>query len=231
VTTVAFDAAVDAGGFASSSSRSWSHTIGSGTNRVVYAWASFWNSGGSVSSATCGGTSMTRVLQTALSGSQDRVECWRLLNPASGAQTIVVNFSASSDGETWSISWDTVNQTTPERNTGSSTASGATHSISATGALTGDAIMDGLAWSDRNVNAAMGTQTNRTQRAHTTVTGGEGGAGSTVLTAPNPQTLDWSSLGTTDHALGYVVIANDGGGAAATSLVMPHNPLAAMIGR
>lgn len=216
MTTVGIDAAVDNGGFAGQSSRSWSHTVGSGTNRAIYVACCFWNNGGSVSTVTYGGVSLTRVLQSSLSTSNDRVEVWRLLNPTSGAATVAVTFSTAADGETASLSFDTVHQTTPERNTGSTTGSSNGPTISATGAQTGDAILDALCWEDRSIAATMGTQTNRVQRFNTTAVAGEGGAGSTVTTAPTPQTMNWTFAGGNSrvHALGYVVIANDGGGAA-----------------
>src|SRR4051812_28786304 len=111
-TTVAFDTAVDGGGFLGSTSRSFSVTVGSGSNRILYALINFWNSGGTVSSCTYGGVALTRALQSGLSGSNDRVEVWRLKNPTVGSATLLVNFSAAADGEVSAISLNTVDQTT-----------------------------------------------------------------------------------------------------------------------
>jgi flagellin-like hook-associated protein FlgL len=214
MSTVAFDAAVDNGGFTSSSSRSWSHTVGAGTNRLLVVGCGFWNNGGSVSSVTYGGVNLTRGDQSGLSaGGSDRTELWYLINPTTGSATVAVTFSAAADGETFSVSLSTVDQTTPIRNHGSTTGSGTSASISATGAQTGDAIVDAAAWDDRNTAATMGAQTNRVQRANTSVAAGEGGAGSTLTSAPDPQTMNWTFGGVTRNwAIDYVVIANDGGG-------------------
>lgn len=217
MSTVGFDAAVDALGFASASTRSWSHTVGIGTNRLLVVAACFWNGGGTVSSVTYGGVSLTLGDRSTLSGSQDRVELWYLINPTSGAATVTVTFSAAADGECASISLDTVHQTTPIRNQNHATGNSSPGTISATGALTGDAIVDGFAWENRANAATMGAQTNRVQRFNTTVVAGEGGAGSTLTSAPNPQTMNWTFTGALAWAIAYLVIANDGGGAAAVS--------------
>jgi hypothetical protein len=208
MSTVTFDAAVDNGGFQSATSRSWSHTVGTLTDGELTVSACFWNSGGQVSSCTYGGVALTRAVQSGLSASQDRSEIWRLLAPAAGTATVVVNFSAAADGECGSSSWSNVDQTAPERNTGSTTGSGTAASISATGAQAGDAILDALAQSDRVRAITMTAHTNRVQRFNTTsgVTG-EGGAGSSLSSAPDPQTMDWTIAATKSWALSYVVLA------------------------
>jgi hypothetical protein len=222
---VAIDAATDGGAFSSSSSRSFSHTVGVGSNTVLYAVMCFWNSGGTVTACTYGGTGLTLVRRSGLSSSQDRVEFWRLLNPTAGAATLAVTFSAAADGEVAAISFTGVDQTTPERTAGGDTSGSAvaTASISATGAQTGDAILDGFAWDFSGTAATMVAHTGRTQRFMTAIGSSEGGAGSTLTSAPNPQTMDWNTSTARAWTLGYIVLAAAGAGGG-------YDPSAARIG-
>jgi hypothetical protein len=218
---VAFDAATDGGGFTSSSSRSFSHTISANSNGALYIPVCYWNSGGTVTSCTYGSTSLSLVHRSALSPAQDRIEWWRLLAAPVGTATVAVNFSAAADGEASAVSFTGVDQTTPERLTPVSSTWGPSTtgsiSITSTGAQTGDAILDAIAWDFRGTAFFMGAQTNRVQRFNTSVVSGEGGAGSTVIPGVDPQTLDWTwSIGTSRNGvLGYVVIAAAGAGGAA----------------
>jgi hypothetical protein len=76
-------------------SLSWTHTTGSGPNRLLLVGVSIRNGGGeTVSGVTYGGASLTFVgAQTYMTSV--RVEHWRLVNPASGDHTVVVMLTRS----------------------------------------------------------------------------------------------------------------------------------------
>lgn len=225
---ITFDAGVDAGGFTSLGTRSWTHVTGSGSNRALYVVVNFWNSGGTVSSITYNSVGLTLALRSGLSTRQDRVEIWRLINPPSGSFTVLVTFSATADGETGSVSLNGVHQTVPEGNTNTNTGTAiggsGTHSSvgsAVTGAVAGDAAIDGITWSDRQQppTITMNAQTGRTQLAHTSNASGEGGASSYLIGPTDPQTLDWTFVAGVSNndwmQAGLVIKA--AAGAAATS--------------
>lgn len=218
MTAVANDAFVDNGGFSSQSSRTWSHTVGTLTNGVLYVGVDFWTNGAvvTVSGVTFNGVALTRVVQSARSPNDDRAEVWRLVNPAAGAHNVVVTFAGgSTDGECGSLSFQFVDQTTPERATNSAvsaTTNSTTATLSLAGAQAGDCAIDSCAWDLATTTATMVAHSPRTQRYNDSGFSGEGGAGSSMLGPANPQTLDWTFAAGRAWALGAVCIANDGGG-------------------
>lgn len=234
MTAVAFDATTD-GGIFSAASKTYSHTVGTLTHGCLHVGVSLWTNGTTitVTSVTYNGVGATRIAQSPRSANDDRAEIWRLVNPAAGAHNVVVTFSGSSDGESGCKSFQFVDQATPERAaavTAATTVTSTTPTVSATGAQAGDAVVDTLAWDSAAVAATMVAHSPRTQAWNDSGGAGEGGAGSYMLGPADPQVMDWSLGIARQWATAAQVVANDSA-AAATSLVMPHNPLAAMLGR
>ena len=74
---------------------SWSHTVGSGSNRILLVGVSLRNGGSqTVSGITYGGTALT-LLGSAANGTNIRGELWYLKNPAAGAATVQVTISGA----------------------------------------------------------------------------------------------------------------------------------------
>ena len=85
-----FDAATAAHSSASAA-LTWSHTA-SGTDRYVKVQTTNRTTAGSVSGVTYGGVAMTQVGATQHVGTTDH-KVWELVNPPTGAQSIVVTAS------------------------------------------------------------------------------------------------------------------------------------------
>lgn len=111
---------------------SWSHTVGSSSNRLLIVGVTASSAG--ASSVTYGGVNLTKL--GSITGSSVYSEIWYLKNPTSGTATVAVNFSSSNTAVAGSISYSNVNQTTtfgtPSTATGNSLI--ATNSISSTNA-------------------------------------------------------------------------------------------------
>ena len=77
-------------------SHTFSYTVGSGSNRVLFVGVGSYNAtgGNKVSGVTYNGVAMTLV-DTAEAQSNTFISLWRLDNPASGANNVVVTFSTS----------------------------------------------------------------------------------------------------------------------------------------
>src|SRR6185369_15578857 len=100
---IAFDAAATKT-VTNAASASWSHTVGSGSDRVLIVGLTLEDTSTSVlnvSAITCNGTAMTAVsggVGTAGSSTFDRAQLYYVLNPASGANTISVTFGGAVNG-------------------------------------------------------------------------------------------------------------------------------------
>ena len=122
------------------STKTWSHTVPSGNNRILIVGLSLRDKSRTVTSITYGGTALTKI---GSSNVRMGVELWRLVAPTVGTANIVANWSGSSDMVGWSGSFTNVNQTSPTgsiyKNNGSST----TPSVTVVSAV-GDLVIDTL---------------------------------------------------------------------------------------
>src|SRR2546430_587181 len=157
---------------------SWTHTIGSGTNRVLYVGVTvgvFTADPALTTTVTCGGTAMTSIGKVK-SGNADNgyQEVFRLINPPTGAQSIVVTSSSTSSlllGG--SIELTGVDQTTPNSaiagsNFGTSTAA----STAAVSSAVGNIV---LAFCVAGSNITASTGTNQDGQNVSQTNGGGGG--------------------------------------------------------
>ncbi len=128
---------------ASDSSMSWSHTIGSGNNRILIVSVDvFKGSGGSeattVRSVTYGGVTLTTPLETGYYSTNPKVRSYVFcfLNPVSGTNQIRVNFEGNTVAIGGSVSYYNVDQSSPiidsKTNTGSASIASTT-TITASG--------------------------------------------------------------------------------------------------
>lgn len=91
---IAFDVATSGGIVNPGTSLTFSHTC-TGSDRILLVFAFGATSGDVITGATYAGTSMTAV-STAFQLTGDRmVHCWYLINPASGANNVVISASSS----------------------------------------------------------------------------------------------------------------------------------------
>ena len=119
----------------------WSHTVGSGANRLLLVGVSFAGIDRSISSISFGGANFTYV---GSSGVNRRVEIWKLLNPTPGTASIIANWNGSKDAVLWSGSFTNVDQTTPLGTFQSASGSSTTPSVTLSSA-SGQLVVDVLA--------------------------------------------------------------------------------------
>ena len=107
--------AVSSGTTSGGSSITISHTIGSGSDRLMLVGVSMNNDGyETVTGVTWNGTALTPV-GTEANDDDARVEIWRLVAPSTGTHNVVVTFSAALEQEAHAgvVTFTGVDQTTP----------------------------------------------------------------------------------------------------------------------
>ena len=186
----------------SGTSFTFSHTTGTGTNRLLLVGVSMQQGGQSVSGVTYGGISLTQVSfrSNGTGGTSTRMEIWQLVNPPVGVTNVVVTLSATSQAAIGAATFSGVDQTTPFGTFVSATGNSATPSVIATSAA-GELVFDTM--SSRNgATATQGAgQTLLWQdTAQANVTGG----GSTEPGAASV-TMSWTA-GNNVWAIGAVPI-------------------------
>ncbi len=173
-----------------STSVSWSHTVGSGANRILVVGLASEGNGfaPSASSVTYGGQSLTRqALRTLGSGIS---EIWTLVAPPTGTATIIVTYSQAETVNGGSVSFFGVDQGAPVR--GSSTANQLNSGVISTGvfSITGDVVVDTVA-----VNGGFNSVTpgaGQTMRWSSFINPTHLGAGSTKPGADGTTTMSWN---------------------------------------
>lgn len=125
----------------------FSMTISSNTARLLVLGIG--TNGASVSSATLGAQSLTKLTSIARpTGNTAVSEIWYLINPTAGTNTVTVNFSGSAYVEVSASEFYNVDQTTPLKNTVSGQGNSTTPSLTVSEASSDDIIFNNLChWS------------------------------------------------------------------------------------
>jgi uncharacterized repeat protein (TIGR01451 family) len=92
---------------------SWSHTVNSGSNRILIVALSQRDGNASISGVWYGGTLLSQIGGQAATGSQNRTDLWYLVAPPSGTANVFVLLLTSKRVVASAISFTGVNQTTP----------------------------------------------------------------------------------------------------------------------
>lgn len=113
-TLVAFDAASNSGYQTAQSTYSWSHTC-AGSNRYLSVDVAILSvPGTTVVSVTYAGVSLYLIGARSTVSGAGRVECWGLIAPAVGTNTVVVTLSAAVGSAGCAVSYVGVHQTDPD---------------------------------------------------------------------------------------------------------------------
>src|SRR5579864_1248052 len=138
-TPVVLDSSTLGQGALGASSLSWSHTVGSGSNRALVVGVV----GGCTPSVTYGGVALTQVAQVLNNNSAGNLtDLFVLVAPATGTNTVQVSYSGcTSDVEAGSISFTGVNQSTPLAHVTTNFGSGTNPGVTVTSA-SGDMVVD-----------------------------------------------------------------------------------------
>jgi hypothetical protein len=123
-------------------SPSWSHTVGSGSNRLLTVILTTWND--CVSGVTYGGVAMTQVAKRLFGATLSDVEyIYALVAPTSGAATVQVTSTAGLTGRIGAVDWTGVDQATPTSGGTGAAATTNTPTVSVTSAA-GDVVLGGM---------------------------------------------------------------------------------------
>lgn len=164
------NSSVGSTGAINASSKTVSHTTGSGSNRLLLVTV-HWNGTQNVSSVTYGGTAMTGL--TAVANGNVKSQTYWLAAPASGANNVVVNMSSAANLMVDIVSLSNASQGAPgtigTAGTGSSTA----ESSSVTPAADGTLIY-GVGTVGTNASVTASVATTQVQNAQNSA--GMGGA-------------------------------------------------------
>lgn len=181
---IAFDASPSAVTGSAVETKTWAHTC-TGSNLILIVGLAFRSTVSSVS-VTYNGVAMTSVGDTAAGPTGGVVYMFRLVNPATGANNVVANWTTASNMVGGSMSFTGVSQSDPigTPTTATGTASPATTTVSS---ATGELVVDAL--SSNAVLPSVGAD--QTTRYGPTLSTNVYGAGSTEAGASSV-TMSWT---------------------------------------
>ena len=110
--SIVFDTATSSQ-ISGASSLSWSHTVGSGSNRALWIFATGWNSSDFVGGATVtvNGTSLGSPVVSVTAATSAFTYVWQMAAPPTGSVTVVITPTSSAYIDGWAISASGVDQT------------------------------------------------------------------------------------------------------------------------
>ena len=173
----------------------WSHVVGSGTNRFMVIGISIRTVTVSVLNVTVDGQTAT-FLRSDVQGAQVKGEIWYLVNPDSGSKIITAKLSGISKASGGSVSYTGVAQTSSLDNHGAVSYSGSSPSISLTTTQANDCVFSNLA-----VSGTATATTHGSGQVHRYYEIGTGGSGTSragadgddkPTTAPGSYTMFWN---------------------------------------
>ncbi|MCX8151240.1 MAG: hypothetical protein N3D85_07045 [Candidatus Bathyarchaeota archaeon] len=211
---ISFDSSNSANsGGSAVTSLSWSHTTGSGSNRLLVVGVSIRTASVSVLSITYGAQSLTHIRSDIHPGGNIRSELWYLIAPNSGTATITVTLSGSSKVVGGSASYSGVAQTAPVDSQAGGTGTSTAPSQGITVNTANCWIVGNLATRGSSANVAEGAgQTTRWDNAQPS--GGSAdsrcrGHGSDKgPVGAGSQSMSWSLSSSTDWAVSVIALKN-----------------------
>ncbi len=187
---ITFDSVTELADLDDNTTMSVSHTTGSGSNRFLIVFVSYFNSPGvTISGVTYNSIALTQAIGLDVLNVNNRIDAWYLVAPATGSNTLEVTFSGNAVSTSLGVTtWTGVDQSTPISDTGSDTG------VDPSAAVTidsGDLLMDGIYFFTTTATVGTG-QTERwnTLRANDEVSSAgstEGGSGSITMSWTNSQ--------------------------------------------
>lgn len=178
----------------------FSHTVGSLTNGILFVWMVYQTTSTTISSVTYNGVAMTEAIEQT---TNRRTVLYYLLNPASGAHDVVISGSANfgrvcAGAHSWSGAHSTQS---PQTQTGSGT--GTTPSITV-GTASGELIVDvlGIAFTSGDTLTVGSNQTERGK-----ITGGATTGASSSQDGADGGVMSWTD--SNSRAYGFVTASFD----------------------
>jgi hypothetical protein len=175
------------------SSRTWSHTTGSGKNRMMIVGVGV-RGGVSVTSATYNGDNLTKIRHD-MPGSDVRTELWYLANPDPGTHDVVVNFSGAQSVIVGALTWFGVHPTLGTASGATCASSCSTLTVSVTSA-SGEVVVD--AASTQSGSSTLSVGADQTPRVNVQATNNnmgmshENGVASTTMSWTQSASEPWA---------------------------------------
>ena len=182
-----------------SSTISWSHTIGTGADRLLVVGVSYdARNSNTVSSVKLGTVNLTKLRSEGTGASNARTDLWYLKAPASGTQTITVTIGGSSTSQrnmAGAVSYTGVDQTTPfSANNGATQYSSSEPSVNLN-ATSGDLVVDIVC--TYKPTTTFGVGPGQTQYWKNTTMGSNGvNGGMSYEMAASSVTMSWTGKAT-----------------------------------
>ena len=208
---VVFDNASQAS--VNSSTLTWSHTVGSNSNRLLMVGVSIRGAGSTVSSVTYGGVPLTNLTSVSNHDNAVRAEMWYLKSPAIGAANIIVTLSSSKKMVCGGASFYDVDLTNTFGTvaTRATIGSGNADPLVNVSSAFGDLVFDVLSIEGDALPLAAGAgQTRRWELGTGPWAGDAGGASSTEPGAASV-TMSWSKTPAAKWAIAAVPIQSASG--------------------
>ncbi|MDP2632263.1 MAG: hypothetical protein Q8P25_00880 [Candidatus Curtissbacteria bacterium] len=223
--TLAFDAVANSTCTACSS-LTYSHTT-SGSNRLLLVFVGFDDFPANITDVTYGGVSLTFVDGQTVGGR--RIELWRLIAPATGANDVVASFSANTAILAGSMSYAGVNQTTPlgtaAKASGVSTSASVDVS-SGTGEIVADGVLGVFAQPQSfTVGGGQTERWNQEQGDMDQAGSTEPGATTVTMSWTASCSCDWTIVGVSVKRLSYSGLTTE---SAANRFYLPSTGAAAV---
>ena len=206
-------------GTSTSGDNTWSHTIGSGSNRILLVCVNTFDGfgDGAVNGVTYNGAPMTKAVGALITVSANlRAEVWYLLEanlPSTGSYNIVVDCNgANSVTSCGGISYSNAEQAAPEAtNTATSNASTSTYTGSITTVTNDAVIVDSVCAGTGNSASPTASQTERFDAISNSQMGGSGNTFVQATAGSKSMTGDFSAS-TAGYAHAMVSVAPSGAG-------------------
>lgn len=172
-------------------SRTWSHTVGSGSNRILIVGVSIKDGAANVNSVTYGGTALVSIGSRTDGGLNTKIAIWKLVAPASGLANIVVTLSAAKRIVAGSVSFTGVDQTTPNGAFASNVGTNGTPTVNVSSA-SGELVIDTFAvQGDASPATVGGGQTQRWNRNTGALDNNEVLGGGSTEPGASTVTMSW----------------------------------------
>jgi hypothetical protein len=200
VPAIAFDPPSSIETSTAASSVSWSHTTGTGFNRLLLVAVGVHVATGdptTVASVTYGGVPLTQVITALYSAGNPRVRSYvfNLTNPTSGTNTIAVTFAASTLYVCGAVTYSGVDQTNPIQTSNTATGSGISQSVTVTVSGAGRAVFGHLSGhrTDPPTSWTITEGLGQNNRWSGTTYLYKGSGSDNLTVAAGPRTMSWTT--------------------------------------
>jgi len=204
--SIAFDVNRSGNNAGGSTSVSWSHTTGSGSNRIMLVGVSIRTTTISVSNITYGAQGLTFIRADTHASATIRSELWYLTAPSSGTATVTVTLSGTSKAVGGSSTYTGVAQTSPIDVNGGTTGTTNSPSQSVTVSTANSWLLSHLAisGSGQTVSSEGGGQTTRWDNVTSGASAASRNRGHGSNKGPvgtGSQTMSWTLSASADWAV------------------------------